>query len=43
MKRVIHMFPHTGFTAKHLETLVKENPDVDTLIASIRGYIPGMR
>lgn len=41
MKRVIHMFPHTGFTAKHLETLVKENPDVDTLIASISRVYPG--
>jgi hypothetical protein len=40
-KRVIHMFPHTGFTAKHLETLVKENPDVDTLIASISRVYPG--
>ncbi len=41
MKRVIHMFPHTGFTAKHLETLVKENPDMDTLIASISRVYPG--
>ena len=41
MKRVIHMFPHTGFTAKHLQTLVQENPDVDTLIASISRVYPG--
>lgn len=41
IKRVIHMFPHTGFTAKHLETLVKENPDVDTLISTISRVYPG--
>ncbi|MDL2236078.1 Nif3-like dinuclear metal center hexameric protein [Christensenellaceae bacterium OttesenSCG-928-L17] len=41
VKRVIHMFPHTGFTAAHLEALVKENPDVDTLIATISRVYPG--
>lgn len=41
MKKVIHMFPHTGFTVKHLEKLVSENPDVDTLLATISRVYPG--
>ncbi len=41
MKKVIHMFPHTGFTAKHLEELIKVNPDVDTLLATISRVYPG--
>lgn len=41
MKKLIHMFPHTGFTAKHLEKLVKAYPDVDTLLASISRVYPG--
>jgi hypothetical protein len=32
---VIHIFPHTGFTAKHLEAARKGHPDADTVIASI--------
>jgi len=41
MKKVIHMFPHTGFTPAHLEALVAENPQADTLIASISRVYPG--
>lgn len=41
MKKVIHMFPHTGFTAKHLEQLVQAHPDVDTLLATISRVYPG--
>lgn len=41
MKKVIHMFPHTGFTPAHLEQLVKEYPDVDTLLATISRVYPG--
>ncbi|MEL7623526.1 MAG: Nif3-like dinuclear metal center hexameric protein [Clostridiales bacterium] len=41
MKKVIHMFPHTGFTAKHLERLVSNYPDVDTLLATISRVYPG--
>jgi len=41
MKKVIHMFPHCGFTPQHLEQLVKEYPDVDTLLATISRVYPG--
>lgn len=41
MKKVIHIFPHCGFTPAHLEKLVKDYPSVDTLIASISRVYPG--
>lgn len=41
MKKVIHMFPHTGFTPTHLERLISEHPDVDTLLATISRVYPG--
>jgi hypothetical protein len=40
MKKVIHIFPHTGFNADHLESLMKDNPDVDTLLATISRVYP---
>ena len=41
MKKVIHMFPHCGFTPAHLEKLVADNPGVDTLLATISRVYPG--
>lgn len=41
MKKVIHMFPHTGFSPAHLEELMAANPDVDTLLATISRVYPG--
>ena len=41
MKKVIHMFPHTGFNANHLESLMAKYPDVDTLLATISRVYPG--
>ena len=41
VKKVIHIFPHSGFTVNHLKCLVKDNPDVDTLLASISRVYPG--
>jgi hypothetical protein len=41
MKKVIHMFPHSGFDVKHLDELMKNYPDADTLIASISRVHPG--
>lgn len=41
IRRVIHMFPHTGFNAKHLEQLKTEYPDVDTVLATISRVYPG--
>lgn len=32
---ILHIFPHTGFSAKHLEMAKKEYPEADTVIASI--------
>ncbi|MDR0305405.1 MAG: hypothetical protein LBI42_01060 [Chitinispirillales bacterium] len=40
VKKVIHIFPHTGFNVKHLESLTADNPDVDTLLASISRIYP---
>ena len=41
MRKVIHMFPHSGFNVGHLESLVADNPDVDTLLATISHVYPG--
>ena len=41
MRKVIHMFPHTGFNVSHLESLKADNPDVDTLLATISHVYPG--
>jgi hypothetical protein len=32
---IIHIFPHTGFTAEHLKMAKMEHPEADTVIASI--------
>jgi len=32
---ILHIFPHTGFNVKHLEQILKENPEIDTVLASI--------
>lgn len=32
---VLHIFPHTGFTAEHLAVAKAEHPEADTVIASI--------
>lgn len=40
VKNIIHIFPHTGFTAEHLEKAYRENPGLDTLICSISRVKP---
>jgi hypothetical protein len=40
MKKIIHIFPHTGFNVNHLECLMKDNSDVDTLLATISRVYP---
>lgn len=35
VKNVLHMFPHTGFTAEHLVKAKKEHPEADTVLATI--------
>ncbi len=38
---IIHIFPHTGFTAGHLAMAKAEHPEADTVIASISRSLPG--
>lgn len=32
---ILHIFPHTGFTAEHLEKAKNEHPEIDTVLATI--------
>jgi len=41
MKHLVHFFPHTGFNVTHLETLLKDYPQIDTLLATISRVYPG--
>lgn len=38
---ILHIFPHTGFTPEHMRQALKENPDVDTVVASISRVYEG--
>jgi hypothetical protein len=35
VQNIIHIFPHTGFRPEHLEKVFRDNPGMDTVIASI--------
>jgi hypothetical protein len=37
---ILHIFPHTGFTAEHLRMAKAEHPEADTVIASISRVPP---
>ena len=41
IRYIAHIHPHTGFNVKHLEQLVKEHPEIDTLLVSISRFYPG--
>lgn len=41
VNKVLHIFPHTGFSKENLYQAIKENPDVDTVLASISRVYPG--
>lgn len=41
INKLLHFFPHTGFTSTHLETIITKNPDIDTLLVSISRVYPG--
>jgi hypothetical protein len=41
VKRVLHIFPHTGFTSHHLALALERFPHIDTIIASISRVLPG--
>ncbi len=40
VKNVVHIFPHTGFKPEHLDQLVKDYPDTDTVVCSISRVRP---
>ncbi|MDT8379826.1 MAG: Nif3-like dinuclear metal center hexameric protein [Desulfotignum sp.] len=40
INKIMHIFPHTGFTPVHMERVVKEHPMVDTVLASISRVFP---
>ncbi len=35
VRKIAHIFPHTGFTPEHLEKVVRDHPGVDTVLATI--------
>jgi hypothetical protein len=41
VKHIVHFHPHTGFNVSHLEQIIKEYPQIDTLLASISHIYPG--
>ncbi|MCD8083808.1 MAG: Nif3-like dinuclear metal center hexameric protein [Clostridiales bacterium] len=41
VKKLIHIFPHTGVLPEHIRSIVKEYPDVDTILASISRVYEG--
>lgn len=41
VNNVLHIFPHTGFTVQHLETALREHPEIDTVLATISRVKPG--
>lgn len=41
VKQIIHIHPHCGITAAHLEQLYRDNPEADTVVASISHVYPG--
>ena len=41
VRRIIHIFPHTGFTPVHLERIFNEHPESDTVLATISRVYPG--
>ncbi len=41
VNQVLHIFPHTGFSPDNLRQAVRENPEVDTVIASISRVYEG--
>lgn len=35
VNNILHIFPHTAFSPQHLENVLRENPEIDTVLASI--------
>lgn len=40
VKNILHIFPHTGFSPKHLDMALEEKPDIDTILSSISRVLP---
>lgn len=40
VKEILHIFPHTGFTPAHMEQALRENPAIDTVLATISRVLP---
>ncbi len=40
VNKIMHIFPHTGFTPVHMERVLKEHLKVDTVLASISQVFP---
>jgi hypothetical protein len=40
VNQILHIFPHGGFSVRHLEMAIKENPAIDTIICSISRVRP---
>lgn len=41
VENILHIFPHTGFSPDNLRQAVAENPDIDTVLASISRVYAG--
>lgn len=41
VNNILHIFPHTGFTVQHLESVLREHPEIDTVLATISRVKPG--
>ena len=41
VSKVLHVFPHSGFNAKHLKSVKMENPSIDTMLTTISRVYPG--
>lgn len=40
VEHILHIFPHTAFSPKDLENVLRENPEIDTVLASISRVKP---
>lgn len=40
VSKVMHIFPHTGFTPVHMERALEQHPGVDTVLATISRVFP---
>jgi hypothetical protein len=41
VNKLLHIFPHTGFNSEHLYKVKKDNPNIDTMLATISRVYPG--